>query len=185
MEKCPAYGKTCTKCSKQNHFSSVCLQTVSLTTPRKVQPQRDLQKSKPKVHKDLQPSSEDERWVLSFAEQVNAISSNKGRMYAAMEIGNKTFEKQMDTGVSCDVPQLLACWCWNPENNAKTNYLLQVRTESVGHRHSTCAKPTKQRWLYWRICCGSWCICTTPRGWNVHKMNLVVVQHQDTLQSDR
>ena len=103
MEKCPAYGKTCTKCSKQNHFSSVCLQTVSLTTPRKVQPQRDLQKSKPKVHKDLQPSSEDERWVLSFAEQVNAISSNKGRIYAAMEIGNKTFEMQMDTGVSCNV----------------------------------------------------------------------------------
>ena len=62
MEKCPAYGKTCTKCSNQNHFSSVCLQTVSLTTPRKVQPQRDLQKSKPTVHavhKDLQPSSED------------------------------------------------------------------------------------------------------------------------------
>ena len=58
MEKCPAYGKTCTKCSNQNHFSSVCLQTVSLTTPRKVQPQRDLQESKPKVHavhKDLHP----------------------------------------------------------------------------------------------------------------------------------
>ena len=105
MEKCPAYGKTCTKCSKQNHFSSVCLQTVSLATPRKVQPQRDLQKSKPKVravHKDLQPSSEDELWVLSFAEQVNAISSNKGRIYSAMEIGKKTVEMQIDTGVSCN-----------------------------------------------------------------------------------
>ena len=82
MEKCPAYGKTCTKCSNQNHFSYVCLQTV--TTPRKVQPQKDMQRSKPKVHavhKDLQPSSEDELWVLSFAEQVNAISSNKGRIY--------------------------------------------------------------------------------------------------------
>ena len=89
MEKCPAYGKTCTKCSNQNHFSSVCLQTVSLTTPRKVQPQRDLQESKPKVHavhKDLQPSSEGELWVLSFAEQVNAFNSDKGRIYAAMEI---------------------------------------------------------------------------------------------------
>ena len=50
------------------------------------------------------PSTEDELWVLSFAEQVNAISSNKGRIYAAMEIGNKTFEMQMDTEVSCNVP---------------------------------------------------------------------------------
>ena len=84
-----------------------CLQTVSLTTPRKVQPQNDLQKSKPKVHavhKDLQPSSEDELWLLSFAEQVNAISSNKckGRIYAAMEIGKKTVEMQINTGVSCN-----------------------------------------------------------------------------------
>ena len=87
MEKCPAYGKTCTKCSNQNHFRSVCLKTV--TTPRKVQPQKDMQRSKPEVHavhKDLQPSSEDELWVLAFAEQVNAFSSDKGRIYAAMEI---------------------------------------------------------------------------------------------------
>ena len=51
----------------------------------------------------MQTSSEDELWALSFAEQVNAIRSNKGRIYAAMEIGNKTFEMQMDTGVSCNV----------------------------------------------------------------------------------
>ena len=64
-----------------------------------------MQRSKPKVHavhKDLQPSSEGELWVLSFAEQVNAISSNKGRIYAGMEIGNKTVEMQIDTGVSCN-----------------------------------------------------------------------------------
>lgn len=37
-----------------------------------------------------------------IAEQVNAIGSNKGRIYAAIEIGNKTFEMQMDTRVSCN-----------------------------------------------------------------------------------
>ena len=31
-------------------------------------------------------------------------SLNRSRIYAAMEIGNKTFEMQMDTGVSCNVP---------------------------------------------------------------------------------
>ena len=43
-------------------------------------------------------------WTLrpKIAEQVNAIGSNKGRIYAAIEIGNKTFEMQMDTGVSCN-----------------------------------------------------------------------------------
>ena len=72
-----------------------------------------MQRSKPEVHavhKDLQPSSEDELWVLAFAEQVNAFNSDKGRIYAAMEIGNKTFEMQIDTGVSCNPAlQLLAC----------------------------------------------------------------------------
>ena len=142
MEKCPAYGKTCTKCSNQNHFRSVCLKTV--TTPRKVQPQKDMQRSKPEihaVHKDLQPSSEDELWVLAFAEQVNAFSSDKAE-----------FMQPWKSGVSCNPAlQLLACWCWNPEYNAKTFYLLQVQSESVGHRHSTCAKPTKQCWVYWRM----------------------------------
>ena len=90
MEKCPAYGKTCTKCSNQNHFRSACLKTV--TTPRKVQPQKDMQRSKPEVHavhKDLQPSSEDELWVLSFAEQVNAISSDKAEFMQPWKSGTK------------------------------------------------------------------------------------------------
>ena len=191
MEKCPGYGKTCTKCSNQNHFSSVCLQTVSLTTPRKVQPQRDLQESKPQVHavhKDLQPSSEGELWVLSFAEQVNAISSNKGRIYAAMEIGNKTFEMQMDTGVSCNVPP--RSYLPADAEIQKTMRKLVTYSKSKLRVLGTVIAPvrnpsTKQRWVYWRMCCGSWCIYTTPSGWSVHKMNLVVVQHQDTSHSDR
>ena len=72
-----------------------------------------MPRSKPEVHavhKDLQPSSEDELWVLAFVEQVNAFSSDKGRIYAAMEIGNKTVEMQIDTGVSCNPAlQLLGC----------------------------------------------------------------------------
>lgn len=63
-EESTAYGKTRTKHFKQNHFHSVCLQTIP--TPRKAQPQKDLQKSKPKVHavhEDLKPSSEDLLWV--------------------------------------------------------------------------------------------------------------------------
>ena len=62
------------------------------------------------------------------------------------------FMQPWKSGVSCNPAlQLLACWCWNPEYNAKTFYLLQVQSESVGHRHSTCAKPTKQCWVYWRM----------------------------------
>lgn len=52
IEKCPGYGQTCTKSFKQNHFSSVCLQTI--LTPRKAQLQKDLQKSKRKVHAILE-----------------------------------------------------------------------------------------------------------------------------------
>lgn len=40
---------------------------------------------------------------VSFAEQVNAVSSHKGRIYAAMKIKNKTVKMQTDTGASCNV----------------------------------------------------------------------------------
>ena len=100
MEKCPAYGKICEKCSKRNHFSSVCQQKI--TPPRKTAPRSNIQKSNPKVHElqeDPHSLSEDELWALSFTEQVNAVSTNKNRIYAAMEIGNK----MVDTGASCNV----------------------------------------------------------------------------------
>ena len=32
--RCPAYGKTCTKCSKLNHFATVCRSTKSSHTRR-------------------------------------------------------------------------------------------------------------------------------------------------------
>ena len=71
-----------------------------------------MQRNKPKVHtlhKDLQSSSEDELWVLSFSEQVNAVSSDKGRINAAKEIGNKTVTMQIDTGASCNVLPVATC----------------------------------------------------------------------------
>ena len=40
---------------------------------------------------------------VSFDEQVNAFSSKKGIIYAAMEIKNKTVKMQIDTGESCKV----------------------------------------------------------------------------------
>ena len=55
------------------------------------------------LHKDAPTSSEDKLWALSFAEEVHSASDNKKRFYAAMEIGKKTVEMQIDTGASCNV----------------------------------------------------------------------------------
>ena len=55
------------------------------------------------LHEDAPTSSEDQLWALSFAEEVHSVSDNKKRIYAAMEIGKKTVEMQIDTGASCNV----------------------------------------------------------------------------------
>lgn len=48
MEKCLAYGKICDKCSKRNHFSSVCQQK---TQPNRRPPSHNnMQRNKPKMH---------------------------------------------------------------------------------------------------------------------------------------
>ena len=103
-EKCPAFVKTCNKCGGKDHFSNVCQQQMQ---PGNKAPSRNnLQQSKLRVHElheDAQTSSEDEIWALSFAEEVNSVTDNKKRIYAAIENGKKTVEMQIDTGASCNV----------------------------------------------------------------------------------
>ena len=103
-EKCPAFGKTCNKCGGKDHFSNVCQQKIQ---PGNKAPSRNnLQQSKLRVHElheDAQTSSMDELWALSFAEEVNAATDSKKRVYAAIEIGKKTVEMQIDTEASCNV----------------------------------------------------------------------------------
>ena len=103
-EKCSAFGKTCNKCGGKDHFSNVCQQQIQLGN--KAPSRNNLQQSKLRVHElheDSQTSSEDELWALSFAEEVNSVTDNKKRIYAAIEIAKKTVEMQIDTGASCNV----------------------------------------------------------------------------------
>ena len=103
-EKCPAFGKTCNKCEEKDHFSNVCQQQIQ--PGNKAPSHSNLQQSKLRVHElhqEAPTSFEDELWALSFAEEVNSVSDSKKRIYAAMEIGKKTVEMQIDTGASCNV----------------------------------------------------------------------------------
>ena len=130
MEKCPAYGKICDKCSKRNHFISFCQQkTQPHRTP---QSRNSMQRNNPKVHElhtHLLPASEDELWVLSFPDQVNSVGGAKNQVYAAMEIGNKAVGMQVDT-------------C----------HILKVKTERARNCNRFGAKPLKQQRMYCRVC---------------------------------
>ena len=102
-EKCPAFVKTCNKCGGKDHFSNVCQQQIQ--PGNKAPSCNNLQQSKLRVHElheDAQTSSEDEIWAFSFAEEVNSATGNKKRIYAAIEIGKKTVEMEIDTGASCN-----------------------------------------------------------------------------------
>ena len=103
-EECPAFGKTCHSCGGKDHFSNVCQQQIQ--PGNKASSRSNLLQSKLRVHElheDAPTSSEDELWALSFAEEVQSVSDTKKRIYAAMEIGKKTVEMQIDTGESCNV----------------------------------------------------------------------------------
>ncbi|XP_048745965.2 uncharacterized protein K02A2.6-like [Ostrea edulis] len=84
-ELCPAWGKTCRKCNKMNHFSSKCLQTKP--------------KSKREHVKQVNQESSDEEFILMI-ENVNAIEK---KIFAEIEIGNDTVKFQLDCGSTVNV----------------------------------------------------------------------------------
>ena len=97
-EKCPAYGKTCGKCGKSNHFAGVCKQrgrrkkrvnTVSVSSS-------DSGESLFTVH------------ITPEVDSVHAIQSNiPSKITATMKFkGGPEINFQIDTGATCDVLKL-------------------------------------------------------------------------------
>ena len=87
--KCPAFGKICTKCKKKNHFAKCCNPQKSSERP----------KSQHKVH-DLQSDSSEEEALR--VTQVNEVrDSNK--IFATMLIESKPVKMQIDSGATCNI----------------------------------------------------------------------------------
>ena len=80
-KKCPAFGKTCDKCSKPNHFATVC-------------------QSKAKQVNQLEAEDED-----SSTEEVQLVADNKAlsKIFITMLVNRTTLKFQVDSGATCNV----------------------------------------------------------------------------------
>ena len=105
-DKCPAFGKECTKCDKGNHFSSLCKQ-------RSVHPKG----KKERVHHVQNPKSSDDDdddndycFTISLENQeeeqiVNKVDSQpiKSKIFATMKVEGHPVRFQVDSGATCKV----------------------------------------------------------------------------------
>jgi len=95
--KCPAYGKTCRKCGKANHFHTVCLRGKGTRQVSMVQ------ESQSEVSE-----SEDE---LFCVEEIGTVKHNrKGQFFVPLSFNHQkrstTIDCQLDTGATCNVISL-------------------------------------------------------------------------------
>jgi len=113
--QCPAYGKTCAKCSKINHFAKVCKSTSSKSTTEKPQYK---QKKKYAGYRQPQKSvhqldtNEDE---LSSSESIYSVQldENKRQYFVKLQVKPEknsasvsTIRLQLDSGASCSTMRL-------------------------------------------------------------------------------
>ena len=116
-EKCPAYGKVCKKCKKENHVASKCHLHEKKTSSKKKKPKAPKSSSKETFRKkvslvetdlsseeeilSVELSAEDDN--VSTSEVVNSVSDFPNKIYAVMEIQGKPVRMQIDSGASCNV----------------------------------------------------------------------------------
>ena len=159
---CPAYGQTCKKCVRRNHFSQVCLQRNS----------SQRYASANIVTQSQQPSDDDSGDSIMTldlspepAEEVLAVQSKqlKSKIHAAMKIkGGSETMFQVDTGATCNVIRSGELRGTKYENNVTaTNQVLKMYNSSP-------LKPAGK-------CCVQ---LTNPQNSQKYKVDFVVVEEK-------
>ena len=104
-DKCPAFGKECTKCGKANHFSSLCKQR-SVHPKRKKEQFHHVQNSKRSDDDD----DNDYCFTISLENQegeeiVIKVDSQpiKSKIFAMMKVEGHPVRFQVDSGATCNV----------------------------------------------------------------------------------
>ena len=99
-ELCPAWGKTCSKCQKKNHFASKCF--------------TEAVKQVQDTDTDSNYDSSDDEWVNTLrAVHINEVSSeeewistikaqNADRLKCILIVEDKEVVFEIDTGASCN-----------------------------------------------------------------------------------
>lgn len=101
-KKCPAFGKKCKKCGKENHFAAQC----------KSKP--ETSKKMRKVHAVTEETSDsdsyedvncitEEHGESEKVNQVNDKHSQGRQLFAGMKIGKKLVNFQIDCGATCNI----------------------------------------------------------------------------------
>ena len=99
-EKCPAYGKMCNKCKKQNHFAVCCGKTRPSTSPAT---------SQVKSFSEGDGDSDEAEYyeVKTLTELPDAVHTvgkqPKRKLFAAMTINKSNIQFQLDSGATCNV----------------------------------------------------------------------------------
>ena len=116
-EKCPAYGKVCKKCKKENHVASKCHLHEKKSSSKKKKPKASKSSSKETSRKkvslvETDLSSEEEILSVELSaedgsvstfEVINSVSDFPNKIYAVMEIQGKPVRMRIDSGASCNV----------------------------------------------------------------------------------
>ena len=100
-QKCPAYGKTCKKCGKENHFAAKC---------KAGQQPREREQRKKQVHHVAEHESDEFDEILCVTaeeiETVSSVDSDKRlntQLFAGMLLGKQTVKFQIDCGATCNI----------------------------------------------------------------------------------
>ena len=100
--KCPAFGKICSACQKENHFALKCSQKKK---PHKTKKPRN--RKPPQKHSvnqfDFHESEEEILSVSCSEEEINAVDNHSNKILATMKIGGKDVKMLIDSRTSCNV----------------------------------------------------------------------------------
>jgi len=106
-ENCPAYGKICAKCKKENHFASVCKNKAENKSYNYKKSKSDNRKSRRKVNslKENDENNYEYSSDSSQSEWVNNIGDtiNRKRVKCVMVINRNKVNFQIDTGSSVNI----------------------------------------------------------------------------------
>ncbi len=141
---CPAWGKTCNKCKKTNHFAAQCTESGGKRPKEKIQMVDD----------------EDE-YVLTLSETecVNSLNSDHGqkypkRIFSKMVMNRKEVDFQLDCGSTVNIiPETLYCQIYDDPSMEKVdknvNTTLRMYngtvTKPVGKRRVSVHNPKNDR----------------------------------------
>ena len=145
--KCPAFGKTCRKCGKLNHFQSVCLQKQS-------------------VHYVQEDSASEDESVY-YVESVGAVEHQQSKRFFVPlrffdEYGEALVRCQLDTGATCNVMSFdRLCEIKQSGNpvmqltTAKLRLYDESLVQALGECNLECKYKGKQHLLNFKIVPGS------------------------------